>query len=371
MIWFTLKVYVVVFVEVRMKILVIGAGVLGSLYAARLQNSGQDVTVLARGKRLTQLRENGIVLTNESGHEKSITPMRVIEAIDPEEFFDFALVLVRKNQMKEVLPLLRDNVGVQSFVFMSNNAVGPVEYIQTVGNERVLLGFPGAGGSRDENGEVTYSIVPGEIQSTTIGELNGQRTERVEQLSRLLNQAGFPTVISENMDAWLKTHVALVSPVANAIYLAAGDPYRLANTRDGLVLMVRAIREGLHVLDHLGVPITPKKYKLIRWVPEGILVPILQKGFATPQAELVLARHARSARDEMQQLGLEFQQLTLDAGVPTPNIDNLMLFATSTERVLPSGSQKLRYCYQDWVPVVMGVTLAGLLMGIIFRRKRK
>ena len=73
----------------------------------------------------------------------------------------------------------------------------------------------------------------------------------------------------------------------------------------------------------------------------------------------------------MLQLGLEFQQLTLDAGVPTPNIDNLMLFATSTERVLPSGSQKLRYCYQDWVPVVMGVALAGLLMGMLFRRKRK
>lgn len=34
-----------------MKILVYGAGVLGSLCAARLQYWGQDVTILARGTR--------------------------------------------------------------------------------------------------------------------------------------------------------------------------------------------------------------------------------------------------------------------------------------------------------------------------------
>ncbi len=34
-----------------MDILVYGAGVLGSLYAARLQQAGQHVTILARGPR--------------------------------------------------------------------------------------------------------------------------------------------------------------------------------------------------------------------------------------------------------------------------------------------------------------------------------
>jgi hypothetical protein len=30
----------------------------------------------------------------------------------------------------------------------------------------------------------------------------------------LIPRAGFPTAISPNMDAWLKTHVALVGPIA-------------------------------------------------------------------------------------------------------------------------------------------------------------
>ena len=44
------------------KILVYGAGPLGSLFAARLQEGENDVSILAWGQRLTDLREHGIVL---------------------------------------------------------------------------------------------------------------------------------------------------------------------------------------------------------------------------------------------------------------------------------------------------------------------
>ena len=48
----------------KIKILVCGAGILGSLYGARLKQSGQDVTILARGQRLAELLNHGIVLEN-------------------------------------------------------------------------------------------------------------------------------------------------------------------------------------------------------------------------------------------------------------------------------------------------------------------
>ncbi|HEY3366174.1 MAG TPA: 2-dehydropantoate 2-reductase N-terminal domain-containing protein [Symbiobacteriaceae bacterium] len=49
-----------------MRILVFGAGVLGSLYAAKLQESGHDVTILARGQRLDEIAQYGIVLAAAS-----------------------------------------------------------------------------------------------------------------------------------------------------------------------------------------------------------------------------------------------------------------------------------------------------------------
>lgn len=43
----------------RQKVLFFGAGVLGSLYAARLHKAGSDVTILARGQRFKDIKEHG------------------------------------------------------------------------------------------------------------------------------------------------------------------------------------------------------------------------------------------------------------------------------------------------------------------------
>lgn len=52
-----------------MRILVFGAGVIGSVYAAHLLRAGHEVTLLARGQRLADLTASGLVVENaESGH---------------------------------------------------------------------------------------------------------------------------------------------------------------------------------------------------------------------------------------------------------------------------------------------------------------
>ena len=239
-----------------MKILVIGAGVLGSLYAARLQAAGHDVSILARGERLEQIRARGILLQEHGSEIVSATPVRAIEILDPHEDFDWVLVLVRKNQVAGLLPTLAANRGTPNLLFMTNNAAGPGELKAALGRGRVVLGFPGAGGERV--GDVVHFLILGQgSQPTTLGELDGLISSRLLQIGRVLRDAGFPVAFSPNMDAWLKTHAALVVPIACALYLAGGDNYRLAGTRDGLVLMLRAMREGLRVLDRLGFDVEP------------------------------------------------------------------------------------------------------------------
>lgn len=41
-----------------MKLLIYGAGVIGSIFGARLALAGHDVTMLARGKRLAEIKES-------------------------------------------------------------------------------------------------------------------------------------------------------------------------------------------------------------------------------------------------------------------------------------------------------------------------
>lgn len=308
-----------------MKILIYGAGVLGSLYAARLHEAGQQVAILARGQRLADIREHGIVLEDGDTGQRTTTRVNVVKQLAPDDAYDLIVVLMRKNQIAAILPTLATNRHTPSILFMGNNAAGPDEMIAAVGRERVLLGFPGAGGYRKGH-TIVYKIAAGRQQPTTFGELDGRTTPRLQQILGAFRSADFPVASSPNMDAWLKTHVAEVSPLANAIYMAGGDNYRLAKSRDGLVLMVCAIRESYRVLQALGVPITPANHRIFNWIPEPILAAIFRRALNTKTAEIQMVGHANAARDEMKQIADEFRALAQSTSVPTPSIDRLYTY---------------------------------------------
>ena len=323
-----------------MTILFYGAGVLGSLDAARLQEAGQEVSILARGQRLADIREHGLVLEDASTGQRATTRVKAVERLAPDDAYDLVVVLMRKNQVSAILPALAANRHTPNVLFMGNNAAGPDEMIQALGRERVLLGFPGAGGYQ-EGHTITFKIVSARRQPTTFGELAGRTTPRLRHIVAAFKSAGFPVVINPNMEAWLKTHVAEVSPVANALYLAGGDNYRLANTRDGLVLLVRAIREGYRVLQALGVPITPANHKIFNWIPEPILVALMRRRLNSKAAEIQMAGHANAARDEMKQIADEFRTLARTTSVPTPAMDRLYIYIDPAVPPLPEGGAQI------------------------------
>ncbi len=59
------------------KILIFGAGVIGSVYAGKLALAGHRVSVLARNKRLSELQLNGLLLS-ENGKKTIKTNVTVI-----------------------------------------------------------------------------------------------------------------------------------------------------------------------------------------------------------------------------------------------------------------------------------------------------
>lgn len=352
-----------------MKILVYGAGVLGSFYAARLAESGQDVSILARGKRLAEIRDHGIVLESARRGIRTATRVRAVEKLAPDDVYTWVLVLMRRNQVASILPALAENNHTPNVLFMMNNASGPAEMIRALGCDRVVLGFPGAGGVRE--GHVIRYVAGrgGDGATATVGEPDGRVSSRLVELEGVFAQAGFSARLEPNMDAWLKTHVALISPLANALYMAGSDTHRLAGTRDALVLMLRAMREGLRVLRALDIPVRPPTVQILAGLPEPLLVVLLQRLLDSEIAEIAIEGHARAARDEMKQLADEFQALALSAGIPTPAMDCLYRFLDLTEPPVRQGSAGLP---MDWRGVYALVgSLAALLALLNLRRLRR
>jgi 2-dehydropantoate 2-reductase len=77
---------------VPMKILVYGAGVIGTLYAARLQEAGHRVTILARNLRLAEVRRHGLVLEDVVTGVRSVTHVSIADRLYAEDSYDIALV---------------------------------------------------------------------------------------------------------------------------------------------------------------------------------------------------------------------------------------------------------------------------------------
>ena len=86
-----------------MKILVYGALVQGSVYAAQLKRAGNDVVELARGARTEDIRIHGMVLS-ELPHGANVATQVdvVVQRLDPSDYYDLALVAVRRNQLGDI-----------------------------------------------------------------------------------------------------------------------------------------------------------------------------------------------------------------------------------------------------------------------------
>ena len=305
-----------------MRILIYGAGNIGSLYAAKLAQSGQDVAILARGDRYVALRDHGITLENGVSGERTTTAVSVVDRLDPGDTYDLVLVVLPKPAVAEVLPILAASERTPSVMFFGNDASGPEPMIAALGRERVLLGFPGAA-AVPQDGALRYVITSRQEQPTTIGELDGARSERIAAIASAFENAGFPASICANMDAWLKTHVAKILATAGALFYAGGHADQLATNHEALRLMVRAIREGLEVLHANDIPITPKNHRVLQWLPESLIVFIMKRLFSG-ETMAIKVGHAEHAHHELQLLAQEFRTLNASSRLPTPTMDRLL-----------------------------------------------
>lgn len=305
------------------RILIFGAGVIGSIYGGLLAQSGHKVTFLARGQRLNELRTSGLNLRRvKKGWALLCPQVEVIEHLEEEDCYDYIFVCLRAEQVRAALPLLASNRS-KTYVFMVNNARGYLEWEECLGKGRILPAFPGAGGEiRD--GTVCYDLTQRQIQPTVLGEIGGKRTRRLKRLREMLDGAGFSTSIREDMDAWQKTHLALVCPLACAIYHNGKDSRSLARDKKTLSLVAKALQESLSFIRASGIGISPRRFCILLHLPIWLIRSVLSRMFASKWAETFVWGHSLNARVEMEFLTGEFLSLAKGHGFELPTLQRLL-----------------------------------------------
>lgn len=305
-----------------MKILVIGAGVLGSYLAHVLHRGGSEVTLLARGARLDELREKGLVIRHYAQLTTTTDYLPIVDRFDPEEQYDIVFVVVQRNQLDDLLTLICTYRGSGIIVFVGNNPTADQTQKHIEQNSavprRIVFGFQASAGRREQGKIISlhpgFSSMGGRM---VLGSLTGDNSFQ-PVLLKAFYRTKYKLIFSDHMDAWLKHHVAFVMPLCFAVYYSNGNLRRIAGEVSYLKNVILSMKEATLVVESLGYPIEPPENEDYFKKNQNKLLWMLRLMAATPLGRLVASDHAMYAREEMQRLYSDFCKLIQDSDIPTP-----------------------------------------------------
>jgi 2-dehydropantoate 2-reductase len=167
------------------RILIVGAGAIGGVTAARLARAGADVVVLDAYTEHVRLMHDPGLLFDELGTESRVR----IDAVDRVEQlkgrFDFALVTLKATHLEAALQPLVERDLVDVYVSLGNGLVQE-EVARLVWADRLLVGTVEWGATNLGAGHVRQTTVAPYV----IGEVDGRRSDRVLRLAQALEDAG-------------------------------------------------------------------------------------------------------------------------------------------------------------------------------------
>lgn len=253
-----------------MKIAVVGAGAIGGYLGAKLARAGEEVTFIARNRNLEAINARGFRLILEDGTEEHAPTAKAVQHMAEAGPQDAVLLTLKAHQVKDVLPGLRELFGPQTMVVTMINGI-PWWYFHKLGGEYEgrRLDSVDPGGMIDQHiereriiGSVVYPaselVEPGVVKVIegnrfTLGELDGERSERVDALSQAMMRAGFKAPVSRDIrsELWVKLWGNLsFNPISALTHATLEQICRFGPTRS---LAASMMREAQTVAEKLGV----------------------------------------------------------------------------------------------------------------------
>ena len=236
-----------------MRIAVIGAGAMGSVFGAKLQAPGIDVVLYDINiAHIEAIRSGGLILGD--GAAERVVKIAATTDIAEIRDADQALVLVDSNATKEAASLLPGVLARDGVALTLQNGIGNVEALVAVlGSERVIAGSTFNSAALVAPGRVHHT----NVGPTVIGRPDGPPTDRVRALAGQLTAAGFPTKATDNAmgHVWSKFVLnCAINPVTALTGMRAGEAIRHPPTAQLLErlldeILAVAAAKGIHLPD--------------------------------------------------------------------------------------------------------------------------
>ncbi|MCR5147734.1 MAG: hypothetical protein K6C35_02075 [Eubacterium sp.] len=240
-----------------MKVLVYGAGVIGTLLTHNLCAAGNDVSLLARGQWAETLKKDGLRMHHWLQRKDTLDRPEIITAIDEAVHYDVVFTVMQYDQTVAIKDDLA-RVWCDTLVMIGNQLSFDemTDYIKDNSRytKEILFGFIVAAGERKDGRVFSRHLGAGRLE---LGCLYKETPDSVKkQIEGLFKGTKFKLTWNKEMSSFLACHPAFILP---SFYLMISKDFDLKRVnRKERKIWKKATRECYDMLKSIGYKVNPK-----------------------------------------------------------------------------------------------------------------
>lgn len=312
-----------------MKVLVFGAGVIGTMHAWAFERAGHTVSLLGRPGREDSWAKGVAlrILDGRGGRNEEVKVLyspRIVTSFGPEDGYDLIVDAVRYTQAETALPEIAAKRGNALVLFFHQSWRGLDAIDRALTKEQYVLGMPRAGGVLSDgvldgafDGKVNLGMSTCGRPTTPVVEAAARKN--LDFVAGLFRPAGFGIETPENMEHWHWVHFASTAVYTGAIAKAGGyEAFASGKTaiRDALA----AGREAMAICEARGVDLRRIPDSRVFATAPLVAAPLMRRALAQPMTRR-MAQTRPEHQPEFRAIFDEVLETGRHLNVATPRLD--------------------------------------------------
>lgn len=233
-----------------MKIAVLGAGAMGSVFGGRLALIGADVTLLdVNDAHVSAINDNGLHLSLDEGEKVVSVPAMLPTAFEGP--VDLIILLTKSFDTDAALTSVSRHLDTAK-VLCLQNGLGNLEALeQRLPRSRIVIGVTLLAADFKASGEISSHG----NAATTFYSADGIERPILNDLAGLLTKSGIPTTPDKNVECAIWEKAAFNCAFNALCALAETTPGVIGNTLVGRRLAFRIAKEVVDVANARSIPV--------------------------------------------------------------------------------------------------------------------